>query len=169
MAEAGILSEDDRVELIEGEIIEMSPIGSRHAACIDRLSTLLHRLPGLAAIVRVQSPIRLDQYSEPQPDIAVLRPREDFYSRSHPTPADVLVVIEVADSSATYDRAVKVPLYARAEIAEVWLLDLVRDEIEIFSQPENGTYKDVRQARRGQELASGQISTLVLSVDEILG
>src|SRR5689334_7852246 len=107
MADAGILSEDDRVELIEGAVVEMSPFRRLHAACVDRLNAWLNRLLGASAIVRVQSPIRLSDYSEPQPDIALLRPRADFYASGHPGPRDVLLVIEVADTSLDYDRGVK--------------------------------------------------------------
>src|ERR671938_544657 len=124
MGEAGILTEDDRVELIEGEIIEMSPIGSRHAACVNRLNTLLGRHLRQTAIVSVQNPIRLDAYSEPEPDVALLRPRADYYESGHPTPADALLIVEVADTSADYDRIIKLPLYAKAGIPEAWLVDL---------------------------------------------
>jgi Uma2 family endonuclease len=110
MAEVGLLSEDHRVELIGGEIIEMSPIGSTHGGAVKRSSAFLNRKLGDAAIVSVQNPVRLDDFSEPQPDIALLKPRKDFYSNSHPTPPDVLVVIEVADNSVAYDRNVKLPL-----------------------------------------------------------
>jgi Uma2 family endonuclease len=110
MAEVGILSEDDRVELIEGEILEMSPIGSRHAACVDRLNRLLNGFADLSAIVRVQSPILLDVNSEPEPDISLLRPSDDFYAGGHPTPGDVLLLIEVADTSVERDLEVKLPL-----------------------------------------------------------
>src|SRR5436190_15615228 len=120
MGKTGILSEDDRVELIEGEIIEMSPIGSRHAACVDRFNELIARLR-LNIIVRVQSSIQLDDYSQPQPDLALLRRRDDFYSSSLPRPADVLLVIEVADTTLEYDRFVKLPLSAHAGIPEAWL------------------------------------------------
>ncbi|HEY0077841.1 MAG TPA: Uma2 family endonuclease [Pyrinomonadaceae bacterium] len=169
MAESGILGEDDRVELIEGEVIQMSPIGSRHAGCIARLITFITEQMGRSVIVNSQNPVHLDEYSEPQPDVIILKPREDFYSNSHPTPDDVLVVIEVADSSVVYDRAVKVPLYARAGIAEVWLVDLVRNVLEIYSAPEQTAYRDVRELRRGEQLSSGQVPGLILSVDEILG
>lgn len=107
MAEVGLLSEDSRVELIEGEIIEMSPIGSTHGGTVNRSSKLLHRKLDDIAIISVQNPVHIDDFSEPQPDLALLKPRKDFYSRSHPTPADVLVVIEVADTSVEYDRNVK--------------------------------------------------------------
>jgi Uma2 family endonuclease len=120
MLQAGVLGEDDRLELIEGEIVQLSPINSRHAACVNRLNALFtSRLTG-RAVVSVQNPIRLDTHSEPQPDLALLKPRPDFYAASHPNPEDVLLVVEVADTSADYDRGVKLALYARVGIAEVW-------------------------------------------------
>jgi hypothetical protein len=120
MAEAGILSEDDRVELLEGEIVAMSPIGSRHAGTVKRLLDQFIPLQGARRVIlSVQDPIRLGEYSEPQPDLALLRPRADFYASSHPGPEDVLLIIEVADQSAAVDREVKVPLYARWGIPEV--------------------------------------------------
>ncbi len=119
MAAAGILSEDDRVELIDGEIVQMSPIGSPHASCVDRLTALFVRRFGRRAIIRVRNPIVLSRHSEPQPDLAVLKLRTDFYAEKHPGPSDVLLVVEVADTSADYDRLTKVALYARAGIPEV--------------------------------------------------
>src|SRR5438067_1710908 len=119
MAEAGILKEDDRVELIEGEVVAMSPIGSRHAACVAKLQALLHRVfSAEPVIVWVQNPLHLSEYSEPQPDLSVLRARDDFYAKNQPTAADVLFVIEVAESSLMYDHHTKLPLYARSGIAE---------------------------------------------------
>lgn len=168
MAAAGVFSEDDRLELIEGEILEMSPTGSRHAARVDRLNAALSRLVGGAAIVRVQSPVHLNDFSEPLPDISLLKPRDDYYEHSHPTPDDVLLVVEVADTSVAYDRAVKVPLYARAGVPEVWLVDLVRNEVEIYSRPEGGVYRDVQRASRGQQLTSAQIPSLALGADDVL-
>jgi Uma2 family endonuclease len=124
MAEAGILSEDDRVELLEGEIVAMSPIGSRHAGLVNRLNRLFSQRAGDQVVVSVQNPVRLGGYSEPQPDLALLRPRADFYTSSHPGPEDVLLAVEVAETSAAVDREVKVPLYARFGVPEVWLVDL---------------------------------------------
>ena len=169
MGEAGILSEDDRVELIEGEIIEMSPIGSRHSACVNRLNMLLHRQTGQDVIVSVQNPIRLDDYSEPQPDVALIRAREDFYAERHPTASDVLIVIEVADTSVEYDRDVKVPLYARAGIPEIWLVDLPDDSIETYAGLHDGAYSEFRRAKRGESIVSWTIPALTLGVDTILG
>lgn len=169
MAQAGILSEDDRVELIEGEIVEMSPIGSRHAACIDRIvNFLLNRYAGRTAIVRVQSPIRLDDFSEPQPDISLLRPREDFYAGEHPTPTDVLLLIEVADTSLEYDRVVKTLLYARANIPEVWLINLKEDEVDVYMQPVGDSYQTIQRFKAGESFASRVLPDLTLNVDELL-
>ncbi|HEX3035581.1 MAG TPA: Uma2 family endonuclease [Thermodesulfobacteriota bacterium] len=153
MAEAGILSEDDRVELIEGEIIEMTPIGSRHSACVDRLSTLFHLHLGKAVIIRVQNPVRLDERSEPQPDVSLLKPRKDYYAEAHPTPDDVLLIIEVSETSIDYDRRVKLPLYARALIPEVWLVDIPGDRIEVHKQPSKEIYQEPRYIQRGQHLS----------------
>jgi Uma2 family endonuclease len=113
MAAAGILNEDDPVELIEGEIVEMPPMGSPHAACISRLTQILVTQAGNLADVRVQLPVRLDERSEPEPDLALVKPRADSYASAHPGPDDVLSVIEVADTTLHYDRSVKGPLYAR--------------------------------------------------------
>jgi Uma2 family endonuclease len=169
MGAAGIFSEDDRVELIEGEVIRMSPIGSRHAACVARLTRLFSRKSEDEAIVWIQNPIRLDEYSEPQPDLALLHPRDDFYAEDHPTPADVLLLVEVADTSIEYDRVIKVPLYARAGIMEVWLVDLTRDTVELYAQPLNGAYQISQQAARGESLTSSSIPALTLSAESILG
>ena len=169
MTEAGILSESDRVELIDGEVIEMSPIGSRHAACVDRLNQILCLLLGKHLIVRVQNPIRLDEYSEPQPDLCLLQPRADFYAQAHPTPADVLLVVEVADSSAGFDREVKLPLYAQASVPEVWLINLPADSVEIYAQPSGGKYQKSRELKRGEIIISETISQLSLAANTVLG
>jgi Uma2 family endonuclease len=169
MSEAGILTEDDRVELVEGEIIEMSPIGRRHAACVDRLTELLSERLRRRAIIRVQNPIVLNDYSEPQPDVALLKRRDDFYEQSLPTPEDVLLVIEVSDTTLEYDRQIKAPLYARAGIAEVWIINLMDGQVEIYSQPAGGAYQGLRQAVRGESIDSLSAFNLTLSVNDILG
>jgi Uma2 family endonuclease len=170
MAEAGILSEDDQVELIEGEIVEMSPIGSRHAAAVKRLLNLF--LPAQAAgraILSVRDPIRLGRRSEPQPDVALLRPREDFYASEHPGPEDVLLIVEVAEHSAGYDRGVKVPLYARYGVVEVWVVDLLRGVVEVYRGPEGEGYREVRVVGRGEVITPLQLPDLHVPVDQILG
>lgn len=169
MAEMGILARDERVELIEGEIIRMSPIGSRHAACVDCLSDLIRDQLGRSVIVRVQNPVRLDEFSEPEPDISVLRRRSDYYRRRHPLPEDVLLIVEVSDTTFEFDRDVKLPLYAQAGIPEVWLVHLDKNVIEVHSQPVNGSYKTVRRCKRRQDVVSATISKLTLGVNAILG
>jgi len=169
MVEVGLLTEGERVELIEGEVIKMSPIGSRHAACVARLTALFSRSAGVQGIVWVQNPVRLDEYNEPEPDVAVLRPRADFYAAGHPTPPDVLLLVEVADTSIEYDRQVKAPLYARAGVAEVWLVDLTSDVVEIYAQPDEGTYRSRRRVGRGESVAAGSLANLSVAVDEVLG
>jgi Uma2 family endonuclease len=169
MAEAGILSEDDRVELIDGEIIKMSPIGSRHVACVNRLNAVLTSAIGRAAIVSVQNPFAVNDYSEPQPDIVILKPRNDFYAHSLPTAQDVLLIIEVADTSLSYDRNVKVPAYARAGVPEVWIADLAGGGIEAYSEPVSEVYQNIRWASRGQISRPEQLPGISIGVDAILG
>jgi Uma2 family endonuclease len=146
MARAGILPEDSRVELINGEIIDMAPIGSRHAAAVKQLTRILNRAVGDTAIVSVQDPIHLDPHTEPQPDLALLRPRDDFYKTAHPRAADVLLVIEVADTSLHYDREIKIPLYARHGISEVWLVDLLNNRINRFREGAADGYRQENEA-----------------------
>jgi Uma2 family endonuclease len=143
MADVGLLAPDVRTELIEGEIIEMAPIGSRHAASVSQLGHLIFPALGGSAQLRVQLPVRLDEYSEPMPDLTVVRPRKDFYRSRHPESADTLLIVEVSDSSLRFDRDVKVPLYSRHQVPEVWLLDLSHDRIHFFRAPRDGIYTDV--------------------------
>jgi Uma2 family endonuclease len=142
MGEAGILQEDDRVELIEGEIVDMPPIGSKHAAMVARLQRLLERATGEQAIVWTQNPIVLDNLSEPQPDLCLLHPEDNFYESSHPRPKDVLLVIEIADTTLHYDREVKVPLYVQHGIPEVWIVDVENHCLHIFRNPAKDGYQD---------------------------
>jgi Uma2 family endonuclease len=169
MLESGILAEDDRVELINGEIVEMAPIGSRHAACVKRLNNLFSRQVGDRAVVGVQDPVRLDEYSEPQPDLTLLRPRPDYYAGGHPGPEDVLLVVEVAETSAEYDRQIKVPLYARAGIREVWLVDLAASAVEVYREPTPEGYRQVRRFGRGETLSPEALPDINLALDDILG
>ena len=150
MAEVGLLNEDSRVELIDGEIIEMAPIGSEHAGHNNHLLSLLaYRLHG-KAVVAGQNPVVLSNYEEPQPDIAVLRWRNDYYRTVHPHAEDVLLIIEIADSTLRYDRDVKMPLYAKNGIPEVWLLDIQSRQLEIYREPINGEYRQRDNRRAGQ-------------------
>ena len=169
MVEVGILTEDDRVELIDGEIVARSPIGSRHAACVNRLNMLLSRQVGQAFIVSVQNPIILSDYSEPEPDLAILRWRKDYYEQELPQPADVIIVIEVADTSVEIDRNVKLPLYAKAEISVAVLVDVTKESVEVHSQPANGKYQSVEIFGRGDLFQLDSFPLLNLKVDDILG
>lgn len=143
MAEAGILTENDRVELIHGEIIEMSPIGSKHAAMVNRLNDLLKECIGKKAIVSVQNPIALNPLNEPEPDITILKYKGDYYDSGHPGPDDILIVIEVADTTRDYDQEIKIPLYARAGIPEAWLIDLTSQKLTVYSKPSMDSYKEI--------------------------
>ena len=169
MIETGILTKYDRVELIEGEIVEMSPIGISHAACVNRLTTLLVQKLGRDAIVSVQNPVKLGERSEPQPDFALLKWRDDFYGQSLPTPDDVLLLIEVSDTTLKFDRQVKAPLYARAGIGEFWLVNLQDDEVEIYANPSGGAYQLVKNVGRGETINSENVSGLTLEVNAVLG
>jgi Uma2 family endonuclease len=168
MAEAGILGEDDRVELLDGEIVQMSPIGSRHSACVDRLTRKLTQIPEERAIVRVQNPIRLSERSELQPDLCLLRPRQDYYSSAHPRPGDTFLVVEVAETSFEWERDVKLPLYARAAVPEVWLVDLDGRRVHAFRQPSGDGYRSVRGTDPGDELVPQAFPEVRIPVDEIL-
>ena len=169
MAQAGILHEDDRVELLEGEIVEMAAIGSRHAACVNRLNRILSEGLGSRAIISVQNPVRLGEHSEPQPDLTLLRPRPDFYSESHPESADVMLVVEVADTSEDYDREVKMPLYARYGITEAWLVDLSSRSIEVYRDPVPEGYRDIQLAMPGRRIAPQAFPDLELAVEKVFG
>jgi len=144
MAETGMLAPDARVELIEGEIIDMPPIGSPHAGTVNYLGDCLRLACGTRAIVSIQNPVFLDMHAEPQPDIALLRPRPDFYRSSHPTPADVFLIIEVAESSLAYDTQIKLPLYAHYGIPEVWIADLPNRRFLVHRTPTRTGYQDVQ-------------------------
>ena len=169
MAKAGIFTEDDRVELIDGEIIEMTPIGHRHAACVDRLNRLFSRGVGDSAVVRIQNPVRLSDSTELQPDVTLLRARSDFYASGHPTPGDVLLLVEVAETSSRFDRRVKVPRYARSGIPECWLVDLGQETVTVYRDPTPSGYHTVRTARRGEKLRPFALPDLELAVADILG
>lgn len=168
MAEAGILMEDDRVELIRGEVVEMSPIGNRHAACVNRLTEVFVRSASGRAVIAPQNPVRIPEHSEPQPDLTVLRRREDHYAGKAPQPEDVLLLVEVCDTSLAYDRDVKVPLYAEAGIPEVWLVDLNAGIIHVFRDPSPAGYRRSHSVLRGEGLAPELLSGLAFSSADLL-
>jgi Uma2 family endonuclease len=143
MAEVGLLAPDARVELIEGEIVEMPPIGNRHQAAVDRLTRLLVRAVGERAIVRCQGSIQLGDLSEPQPDFALLAPREDFFEQQRATAADALLAIEVSDTTVHYDLHTKMSLYSRYGVRELWVLDVERKRLHVFRNPAGASYGEV--------------------------
>jgi Uma2 family endonuclease len=166
MAEAGILHEDDRIELIRGDVVEMAAIGFRHVYCVTDLDGIARDAVGTDAFVLVQSPFRLADDSEPQPDLIIVRRSLD--RSALPTPADVLIVMEVSDSSLAFDRNVKLPLYARAGIPEAWIFDLTTTRIERHTDPSPDGYQSIAIAGRGQTLASLRIPELTIAVDDVM-
>jgi Uma2 family endonuclease len=170
LGQAGVLTQCDRVELLDGDIVEMTPIGDHHASVVARLTSLFARRLGDRVIVWPQNPIRLDVVrSMPQPDVVLVRPRADFYATGKPRPDDVLLLIEVMDTSAETDRRVKLPLYARAGVAETWLLDLRGNRLETFRRPTSTGYDDGTTFQRGDRLAPLAFPDAVLTVDDLLG
>jgi len=169
MGEVGILAPDARVELIDGEIIDMAPPGSLHAGTVNQLTLLLLRAMGEHALLQVQNPVRLDAYSEPQPDLALLRPRADFYKSRHPRPGDVWLVIEVADTSLRYDRDVKASLYARSGIAELWLLDVQDRRLTRYRGPAKGSYGRVDQPDLSVPLTIDSLPDVLIDLSTLFG
>ncbi len=168
MGEFGIFPSDARLELIEGEVIDMSPIGSLHGSQLKRLTHWFKLRTGEETIISVQDPLRLGDFSEPQPDLMLLRPRDDFYAQEHPTPKDVLLLVEVADSTLERDRDIKMPLYARYGVAESWLLNLQEACIEVYTNPSSQGYADRHIARKGEELSLSLLPNLRVMVGDIL-
>jgi len=169
MGMAGLFAPDTRVELIEGEIADMAPIGSEHSGCGGWLNNELIRILQSKALVVMQNPLRLGDFSEPVPDVLVLRPRNDAYRRSHPQPADVLLLIEVAETSLKYDREIKAPLYARYGVADYWLVNLPERCIEVYRNPQPSGYAKRRVAHPGETLQALLLPDLQLAVDAVLG
>jgi Uma2 family endonuclease len=169
MIESGVLTESDRVELLQGEIIEMSPIGKQHAACVDRLTELFIGELNRRAIVRVQNPIQLSDRSEPQPDFAILQRRSDFYADAHPQPQDIFALVEVSDTTVEFDRTVKVPLYAKDNIAEVWIIDLNAEIVQVYREPSAMGYQQLQTFRRSQSVAFQAFSDIQFGIDQLLG
>ena len=169
MVVAGILSEDDRVELLNGEVVEMSPVSPSHVSVVNRLCRVFSRRCDDDVIVSIQNPIQLNEHWAPQPDLALLRARPDFYSLTLAQPEEVLLVVEVASSSAEKDRMVKEPAYANAGIVEYWIVNVPQDVIEVFTQPASGGYKTIKQVKRGEKLSPLLLSTVTLRAEELLG
>lgn len=168
MIATGLLTKAEKVELIEGEIVEMSPIGEAHACCVRALNRLFHLNAADSFLVDVQSPLRMGAWSLPQPDVAVLRNTPERYRERHPGPEDTFLVIEVCDSSLDPDLRVKVPLYARCGVAEVWLIDLPGERIHRFRSPREGRWDHSDVVSRGGEVAPAALPALRLQVNDIL-
>lgn len=168
MAEAGLFAPDARLELIDGEILQMSPIGARHLAGVNRATRTFSRVAGDRVVVSVQNPISLPPHDEPQPDVALLRPRADDYARQKPGPEDVLLVVEVADTSVAYDRQTKLLRYARAGVRESWLLDLPGDALEVHREPGPRGYALIRRCYRGERIAPEALPDVEIAVDDLL-
>jgi len=169
MIELGMLKDYEKAEIIEGELIQKMPIGNRHAACVEKLNEALRDELGKSISLRSQQPIKFDDFNEPEPDLAILKRREDFYIQAKPTPNDVLILIEVSDSTLKYDRDVKLALYATAEIPEVWIVNLPNDIIEVHQKPSVGIYQLAKIFKRGDTVASEVLPELSIAADEILG
>lgn len=167
MGEAGILSEDERVELIEGEIVEMTPIGSRHAGYVIHLNHLFSKALGDRALVSVQNPVRLSEITEPEPDLTLLRPRADRYIEFLPRPDDVLLLVEVAESRLEKDLKIKVPLYARAGICEVWVIDIEERVVEVHRRASPDGYQVQQRFARGDSIRLEPLPDLEILADEL--
>jgi len=168
MVGAGILSESDRVELIHGEILTMSPIGTRHMAAVDRANRLFVTTLGDSAIVRVGGSVRLDRFNEPQPDIVLLRPRDDFYVSATAGASDIFLIIEVADSSLEYDQGIKASLYAERGVSEYWIVDLKSGVVMTHSGPAGMSFRTVREYRRGDSVAPQLLPTCNVQIASLL-
>ena len=168
MVEVGLLDEGDRVELIDGVVVEMSPIGSLHAETVRAITRLLYGAAATRAQISVQDPVELDPHNEPQPDLMLLRPRAGGYRSAHPTPADVLLLIEVADSTVLKDRNEKLPRYAAAGIREVWLVNLPAGIVELYRDPRGNAYRSVRHASPGDAIEPEALPSVRLAVADML-
>jgi Uma2 family endonuclease len=167
MRETGILAEDDRVELLDGEVYVMSPIGPSHVALVNRLNKIIMRQIEDDAIISIQNPVQLDDYSEPQPDVAILSLRDDYYDQALARPDDILLIVEVADTSLDYDRDQKLPRYAASNVAEVWIIDVERQTIEQYSQPLQGQYTQLNKILLGNTVTSKTSPIVQFTTDQL--
>lgn len=167
MAKTGILTPEDRVELIQGTIIAMSPIGKKHAAIVNRLNHFFYQKLGDQIIISVQNFIRLDDYSEPQPDLVLLKYRSDFYETKVPQPEDIQLLIEVSDSTIKYDQEIKLPLYAKSQISEVWIVNLGQKTLEVYRQPQDKKYG--YHNKNVQAIAPKAFSDIIVTIHDIFG
>jgi len=169
MAEAGLFGPEERIELIDGEIVEMTPVGNRHIMCVNRANTFLTEAFGRSAIVSIQNALRLNIHNMPQPDVVVLRPRHDFYGSEGATPADVLFLVEVSDSTLRRDRNIKLSRFATYGIPEVWIEDLKHDLILVYREPEGNRYKTQFTLRRGDAISPLAFPQSTFRVDDLIG
>ncbi len=170
MVDAGVFAADRRLELIEGEIVDMSPIGSAHQACVNRLTALFAPLAAAErAILQVQGAFRASDLSQPQPDVALVRPRDDFYAGGHPGPADLLLVVEVADTSLRFDRWTKLPAYAKAGVPETWIVDLNGGVVDVATDPSEQGYGRLVQVAPGDTLAPTAFPDITIAATRLLG
>jgi Uma2 family endonuclease len=167
MGETGLLRPDERTELIEGELIQVTPMGSRHAASISRLTRFFQSHAGNHLHVRVQLPIKLGLYNEPEPDVALVFPRSDDYESAHPTAQDVLVIIEVSDTTLKFDQRAKLPMYARHSIPEVWIVDLANSRIQVCTEPSESGYGASRYISEAEAIVMSQVPGLYFAVSEL--
>ncbi len=168
MAEAGILAPQERVELLNGEVIEMAPIGEPHAFSVDWITEQLFLSLGQRAIVRIQNPLLLNDRSMPQPDLLLLERRDDFYRHRHPSPGDVLLLIEVSDTTVAFDRTEKLALYAAAGIPETWIVNIPGHRIESYTEPENGQYGTVRCFGIGESISPQAFPDITIDIEPIM-
>ena len=168
LVSAGVLESEDRIELIEGELIMMPPIGPEYSASTSNLFFCLSRRLSEKTRLRVSDPITLSSFSEPQPNIAIVKARADHYKSAHPTPKDVLVVIEVVDSSADFDNTVKAKLYGKAGIPEYWIVEIEEACVRVFTEPSKQGYRTIKEYHRGDKVKCGTVPELHLAVTELL-
>lgn len=169
MGTAGILTEDDRVELIDGEIVQMSPINVPHAVCVSLLNMAFAPLLAGRGMVWVQNPIAVDDLNEPQPDVLLVKSHDYLQQQRHPGPADILLLIEVADATVRFDRYQKVPRYARAGILEVWLVNIPKGIVEVYTEPIAGKYRGIRRVGRGESITLTALPDITVQVASFLG
>jgi Uma2 family endonuclease len=169
MAEAGIIGPDERVELVEGEIIQMSPIGHRHGVRVVRASTMFFEAFGRKAVISTQGTLRLNKRTEFEPDLVVFKPRADFYASGRAKPADVLLVVEMADSSLSSDRKIKIPLYAASGIPEVWIQDIENDLLLVYRDPREENYATSLELQRNESVSPNAFPEIRFSIDDLFG
>ena len=169
MAEAGLFGPEERIELIDGEILAMSPVGVRHVHCVNRANAFFGEAFGRAAMVSIQNPVHLNIHNMPQPDVVVFKPRTDFYASGNPTPADVLFLVEVSDSTLRRDRNIKLPRFAASGIPEVWIEDLKHDLILVYRDPEGSQYRTQLTLRRGDSISPLAFPNSTFLVDDLIG